>query len=77
MSFVRSNFLKLGNLNEVNPTVKIVITPPKTTAFTVPISFAVNPLSKAPSSLDEPTKIELTEATLPRTSSGVLSCYIV
>ena len=72
-----SNGGHTGNLIEVNPTVKIVITPPKTTAFTVPISFAVKPLSKAPSSFDEPTKIELTEATLPRTSSGVLSCNIV
>ena len=51
--------------------------PPNTTAVTVPINFAVNPLSKAPSSLDDPTNIELTEETLPRISSGVLSCKIV
>ena len=77
MSFVRSNFLKVGNLIAVNPTVNIVITPPNTTAGTVPINFAVAPLSKAPNSFDEPTKIELTEATLPLNSSGVFNCKIV
>ena len=51
--------------------------PPKTTAVTVPINLAVNPLSKAPNSLDEPTKIEFTAATRPRIWSGVLSCNIV
>ena len=54
MSFVKSSFLKLGNFIDVIPTVKIVIKPPNTTAGTVPINFAVAPLSKAPSSLDEP-----------------------
>ena len=55
----------------VNPTDNIVIIPPKTTAGTVPINLAVNPLSNAPSSLDDPIKIEFTDATLPRTSFGV------
>ena len=64
MSLVKSNFLNVGNLIAVNPTVNIVMTPPKTTAGTVPINFAVAPLSKAPSSFDEPTNIEFTEATL-------------
>ena len=77
MSFVRSSFLKLGNLMEVNPTVNMVIAPPNTTAGTVPINFAVTPLSNAPSSLEEPTKIEFTDATLPLNSSGVFNCNIV
>ena len=49
----------------VKPTVAKVIQPPKTTATTVPMYLAVRPLSKAPSSLEEPTNIEFTEATLP------------
>ena len=61
MSFVKSSFLKLGNLIEVKPTVNIVITPPNTTAGTVPINFAVTPLSNAPNSLEDPTKIEFTD----------------
>ncbi len=77
MSFVRSSFLKLGNLMEVKPAVNMVITPPNTTAGTVPISFAVTPLSNAPNSFEDPTKIEFTEATLPLNSSGVFSCNIV
>ena len=77
MSFVKSNFLKFGNLIAVKPTVNIVIAPPNTTAGTVPISLAVAPLSKAPSSFEEPTNIEFTEATLPLNSSGVFSCKIV
>jgi hypothetical protein len=35
----------------------------KTTEVTVPINLAVSPLSNAPSSFDEPTKIELTAET--------------
>ena len=58
-------------------TVSNVMLPPKTTAVTVPINFAVSPLSKAPSSLDDPTNMEFTEETLPRISSGVLSWRIV
>ena len=54
-----------------------VIVPPKTTAVTVPISFAVTPLSKAPNSFEDPTNIEFTEDTRPRMWSGVLSCKIV
>ena len=77
MSFVKSNFLKLGNLTEVKPTVKMDITPPNTTAGTVPINFAVTPLSNAPNSLEDPTKIEFTEATLPLNSSGVFNCNMV
>jgi hypothetical protein len=65
-SSVRSNFLKLGDINAVERAVSTVMVPPKTTAVTVPISFAVTPLSNAPNSFDEPTKIEFTEATLPR-----------
>ena len=77
ISFVKSNFLKFGDLIAVNPTVKIVITPPKTTAGTVPINLAVAPLSNAPNSFDEQTNIEFTDATLPQNSSGVFSCRIV
>jgi hypothetical protein len=39
---------------------------PQNYCSNVPISLAVKPLSKAPSSLDEPTNIEFTEATRPR-----------
>ena len=41
------------------------------------MSLAVSPLSKAPNSFDEPTNIELTEATRPRILSGVFNCRIV
>ena len=61
----------------MKPTDNIVIIPPKTTAGTVPINFAVSPLSKAPNSFEDPIKIEFTEATLPLTSSGVFNCKIV
>jgi hypothetical protein len=37
-----------------------MLPPKKTTAVTVPISFAVSPLSKAPNSFEEPTNIEFT-----------------
>ena len=39
--------------------------------WTTPNNLEVNPLSKAPNSLEEPTKIEFTDETLPRISSGV------
>lgn len=61
-----SNFRKEGERIPVAVTVNSVIAPPKTTAVTVPINLAVKPLSNAPSSLDEPTKIEFTEETRPR-----------
>lgn len=48
-----------------------VMAPPKITEGTVPISFAKTPDSKAPSSLDELTKIPFTDATRPLISSGV------
>ena len=41
------------------------------------MSLAVSPLSKAPNSFEEPTKIEFTEATRPRILSGVCNCRIV
>ena len=34
---------------------------PKTTAFTTPNNLDVSPLSKAPNSFEEPTKIEFTD----------------
>ena len=77
MSSDRSKRLKDGETNAVSPTVNKVIQPPKTTAVTVPISFAVSPLSKAPNSLEDPTKMELTDATRPRILSGVFNCKIV
>ena len=53
----KSKFRNLGENQAVAPTVNSVIVPPKTTAVTVPINFAVTPLSKAPNSLDEPTNM--------------------
>ena len=55
----------------------IIVLPPKTTDGTVPINFAVKPLSKAPNSFEDPINIEFTEATLPLSSSGVFNCKIV
>ena len=77
MSFCKSNFLNVGDAKPVINTIISVIVPPKTTEVTVPINFAVKPLSKAPSSLEDPTKIEFTAATLPRMWSGVFNCKIV
>jgi hypothetical protein len=47
MSFCKSNFLNVGEAKQVKTTIIKVIVPPKTTEVTVPISLAVNPLSKA------------------------------
>jgi hypothetical protein len=66
-----------GAVNQVIKTTRKVIRDPNTTEGLVPISFAARPDSKAPISLDEPIKIELTDATLPRISCGVESCKIV
>ena len=65
ISSVRSSFLKDGDAIPMVITVINVTVPPKTTAVTVPINFAVTPLSKAPNSFDELTNIEFTDATLP------------
>ena len=46
MSSVKSNFLNDGETIPVVTTVINVIVPPKTTAETAPINFAVKPLSK-------------------------------
>jgi len=51
--------------------------PPKITDGTVPITDAVTPLSNCPSSLDEFTKMELTDETRPRISSGTNNCTMV
>ena len=76
-SSVKSNLRKVGKAIPVDTTVIKVIQPPKTTAVTVPISLAVKPLSKAPSSLEEPVNILSTEETLPRIASGVFNCIMV
>src|SRR5690606_18903476 len=77
ISFLKSNFLNDGDTIPVVITVINVIVPPNTTAVTVPISLAVTPLSKAPSSLEEPTNMEFTEDTRPLIWSGVLICKMV
>src|SRR5690242_20611622 len=64
--FQYSIFLNVGDLNHVKITTSKVILPPNTTAGTVPISFAVTPLSNCPSSLLELTNIEFTLITRPR-----------
>src|SRR5436190_4361485 len=48
--------------------------PPSTTDGTGPRSFAATPDSNAPSSFDEPTKIEFTDDTRPNKSRGVSTC---
>ena len=58
---------------ETKVTINKVITPPKTTAGTVPSNLAATPDSKAPISFDEPMKILLTADTLPFILSGVIS----
>ena len=77
MSLLRSKFLKVGFVIPETTVVIMVILPPKTTAITCPAIFAAKPLSKAPSSLEEPTNIEFTEETRPLISSGVFICNIV
>ena len=47
------------------------------TEGTFPINVAATPLSNWPSSFDEFTKIELTEETRPRISSGTNNCKTV
>jgi hypothetical protein len=54
----------------------MVIVPPKTTQGIVPIQLATIPLSKAPSSFEEQTKIQFTAAILPRSASGESSLTI-
>ncbi len=76
-SSLKSSLRSLGNLIPVPTTVRMVSTPPRTTAFTVPNIRAVSPLSNAPSSFEEPTNMEFTEATRPRISSGVFSWRMV
>lgn len=72
-----SNFLNAGAFHQLISTTSIVITPPKSTAGTVPKTRAVKPLSNWPSSLEELMNMELTELTRPRMSSGVVSCRMV
>src|SRR5688572_12927589 len=54
-----------------------VMQPPKIADGTVPMTDAATPLSNCPSSFDELTKMELTEETRPRISSGTNNCTIV
>jgi hypothetical protein len=68
---VKLSFLKVGERMDVMDTTKIVIHPPKITEGIDPINLALTPDSKAPNSFDEPINMLLTEATLPRISSGV------
>jgi len=69
--YLSDNLRNTGlTLAVVATTIKVMI-PPKATEGTRPISLAAIPDSKAPNSFDEPIKILLTEATLPRICSGV------
>ena len=60
-----SSARNFGAFHQVMPTTTMVMRPPNTTAGTVPINLAVKPLSKAPISLEEVMKMELTEETRP------------
>src|ERR1035437_3621172 len=63
-----------GNIRLHNTTIRIVPTPPATTAGTVPSHAAVTPDSNCPTSFDAPMNIMLTALTRPRISSGVEIC---
>ena len=75
VNFLKSIWRSCGTRHHVTATTRMVISPPKTTEGTVPISLAASPLSKAPISLDYVIKIELTDDTRPFMRSGV-RCWI-
>src|ERR1700722_554751 len=70
-TFDISNARNFGASQLVVAATTKVMQPPKTTDATVPISLAMTPDSNSPISLDDPTKIELTDATRPFMWSGV------
>ena len=59
--YFNSTFLICLIIIAITTTVNIVIDPPNTILGTKPKNVAAIPLSKAPNSLDELTKIELTD----------------
>ena len=69
--YFNDNFLNTGFILAVLATTISVMIPPNATEGIRPISLAVIPDSKAPSSFDEPIKMLLTDATRPRICSGV------
>ena len=69
--YLKDNLRNTGFILAVLATTISVMIPPNATDGTKPISLAVIPDSKAPSSFDEPIKILFTEATRPRICSGV------
>ena len=69
--YLSDNLRNTGLIFAVVPTTIKVMIPPNATEGIRPISLAVTPDSKAPSSFDEPIKILFTEATRPRMCSGV------
>ena len=75
--YFNSTFLICLIIIAITTTVNIVIDPPKTILGTKPKNVAAIPLSKAPNSFDELTKIELTDETRPFRFSGVLICKIL
>src|SRR5512139_1125634 len=74
--FFRFNLLNNGANLAVTPTMSKVIPPPKMTEGMRPSNLAATPDSNDPISFDEPIKMLFTEATLPRISSGVMSCMV-
>src|SRR5439155_9886760 len=76
-SSIRRSVRKRGTTTPMIPTTASDATPPSTTAGTVPSSLAVTPDSNAPSSFDEPMKIEFTEETRPSSCGGVSVCNSV
>src|ERR1035437_9136666 len=66
-----------GNRRLHNTTIRIVPTPPTTTAGNAPHHAAVTPDSNCPTSFDVPMNIMLTALTRPRISSGVEICTSV
>src|SRR5688500_17311527 len=70
---IRPNVRSLGTSRAVSPTTARAAVPPSTTAGTAPTSRAATPDSNAPSSFDEPMKMELTAETRPSICGGVSS----
>src|SRR5438270_126440 len=73
-SSILPNRLSRGTAAPIPITTTSDAKPPRTTDVTVPNSFAATPDSNAPSSFDEPTKIEFTDDTLPSRCDGVSTC---
>src|SRR5215831_5771298 len=76
-SSIRPSLRSRGTPTPIATTTPNDANPPKITDGTVPSSRAATPDSNAPSSFDEPTKIEFTDDTRPSMCDGVSTCSSV